>query len=287
MDNDNLSDFKAEVFLDNMDLRDVVDPIVLDADTQLTRLTKSEEDEFSSLPSTDRRRLILYREKALLNCPDAKSLGDFQNKVAYRMWRLVTCLRLLKSGCVGELEIRYHYSMSQQPKGFRINTMWGELASSGLGAPYTLTNSDLDALRALWQKIRKLEPAPALRTSLYYFNSAYSKPEAHYKLVDSVISAESLFCIPSEQRFRVALYISRLVGTNSDERKMIFDHMKKAYDARCKIVHGRSPESIPLGVYPRLVTDTEEFMRRAIRKAVELGLSGQELQTKLDTYLLT
>jgi hypothetical protein len=51
---------------------------------------------------------------------------------------------------------------------------------------------------------------------------------------------ESLFDVHTEITYRVALYIAFLLGRDGDSRHAIFISMKKRYDLRSRLVHGKS-----------------------------------------------
>jgi hypothetical protein len=61
--------------------------------------------------------------------------------------------------------------------------------------------------------------------------------------MDVTISLESLVASSTEITFKFALYNSLLAAGHADDRKGVFDLLRKLYTARCNIVHGSTGAS--------------------------------------------
>ena len=88
----------------------------------------------------------------------------------------------------------------------------------------------------------KTDPYKNIKMALNRFNSAYDKRDPEDKIVDWVISFESLFSKKDDPTaltncINIALRSSRFSKVPS-ERKEFYLKLKAAYHVRSKIVHG-------------------------------------------------
>jgi hypothetical protein len=95
---------------------------------------------------------------------------------------------------------------------------------------------------------------------------------AEDRLIDCWVAFEALFTPDpgSELSFRASLRIARYVGVDADERRSIFDGLRKAYEWRSQIVHGSGePNAGQLrkrGTLEDALAVSEESLRRALRR---------------------
>ena len=86
---------------------------------------------------------------------------------------------------------------------------------------------------------------PPVQHALSRFNSSYERRDATDRLVDLIISLESLFNDgnPSGVTFKVALRCAAWSQQTGGGRETTFKMVKKAYESRSKIVHARKEDS--------------------------------------------
>jgi len=99
-------------------------------------------------------------------------------------------------------------------------------------------------------------------------SSDRSSPED--RLIDNWIAFEALFTRDgtTEVRFRAALRIARYVGRDVDERRVLFQGLKRAYDWRSYLVHGGGADQAKakLGPLDEAVALSERALRAALRE---------------------
>lgn len=94
----------------------------------------------------------------------------------------------------------------------------------------------------------------------------HSLPRARLALVWAGI--EGLFHVDGEIRFRLSACIARFLGgDDAAARKVVFDQVKRLYNARSAAVHGGVMKGDPKA----LVAESAELLRRLIRRCVESG----------------
>lgn len=82
-----------------------------------------------------------------------------------------------------------------------------------------------------------------LRNALRYFYFAKKNDRLEDKLINMVISLESMFLRKEERgelRYRLSLRMATLIGNAYDDKKAedVFTDIKELYDKRCDVVHG-------------------------------------------------
>ena len=114
-----------------------------------------------------------------------------------------------------------------------------------------------------------------LKMSIQRFESATLKKQVEDKIVDFMISLESLYTSgPGETRMKMANRISALLGDTDEEKESIWCFINSAYNIRSGIVHGDGIRSKVImgkefsleGISSRL----EEITRISIRKMLSL-----------------
>ncbi len=94
----------------------------------------------------------------------------------------------------------------------------------------------------------------------------HSLPRARLALIWAGI--EGLFHVDGEIRFRLSACIARFLGgDDAAARKLIFDQVKRLYNARSAAVHG----GVLKGEPNAMVAESAELLRRLIRHCVESG----------------
>lgn len=193
---------------------------------------------------------------------------------------LITALRLFKRG-----EVSFNtYRVS--PKGWasRTNSVFWEYymglsRTSYGGGHYVLGGEpEIEQFQEFWRTFREInfQSNPFLKMAIERFNFAYEKRGQEDKLIDYMISFESLFMKETQElRHRLSVRVSRFLKGEYNERKVLFSDFKKIYDIRSAIVHGESInhkdlKKLKVGLLSELVSKVEEQLRESIKKFIDL-----------------
>lgn len=188
--------------------------------------------------------------------------------------RLTTSNRIVAPG--------HLYFSSDWP--LRGGTTFGPLSSSAkrtmFAAPYALDGESVDDFRDVWTQLRHdgVTRHRELGVALRRFSDAGDRDRDDDALIDLMISAEALF-VPERDELgyrlalRIAFFIAEEMGLTKEE---VFRHMKRAYSARSKLVHGDLVADLELADGTRVplrdfVRVTDEHLRTALRKSVRLA----------------
>jgi hypothetical protein len=98
-------------------------------------------------------------------------------------------------------------------------------------------------LQRLLHALRQTRADRRLELSLRRFDSAYERYEQADSLIDLWIAFEALL-LPTERaelKFRAALRIAALVGSDGDSRQKAFTTARRSYNVRSALVHGDPP----------------------------------------------
>ena len=112
------------------------------------------------------------------------------------------------------------------------------------GISYKLSKEEAEDLSEFYRRIH--DRIDCSENPLRRFNETFSRLSIEDKLVDYLISFESLYLTgedKSEMAYKLAHRASLLLSTEK-EKKQIFQEMKKAYSLRSDIVHGRKVKTI-------------------------------------------
>jgi hypothetical protein len=182
----------------------------------------------------------------------------------------VLALRLLKRG-----DVKYSVSFRMRArKGLRaVATGYGKLDFSM--NPYSLYETEAEDLQQLWPHVKGLDNKPHLKFPLEKFAETYEKINPEDKIVDLMVTFESLVFYGAgnlaHKKIPMAIAVSMLLGKNQKERGRIRNRMIVAYDIRNAMVHGlaRKMEEYKKKNIPKLAIEAEDYLRRSLRKYVE------------------
>ena len=199
---------------------------------------------------------------------------------------VVTALRLQQAGSFAPGPLVYVLSSGQE---FSLGhaTIWTRLSKTEsylalAEGCYELLQTEVETLREFWQEFqdkRQKGKLSDLEIALGRFNSSYSGG-LEDRLIDQMIALESLYLGDlQELRYKLALRAAFLLARGSKGRTQVLKRLKKAYDARSKVVHGQGPPDNLL----ELVEYTEEYLRQSIRKFLKLPdkYSSKQLRERL------
>jgi len=145
---------------------------------------------------------------------------------------------------------------------------------------YELKHSDVNIINEIIKEIRvsrKEGKQHTLFEAISRFHSAYHGNPTD-RLIDQMIAFESLYIgDDKELGYKLALRTAFLLTTDEDDRKVILNDMKKAYELRGQIVHGSA--KVDMSKLEDTIPKTEEYLRQSIRKFLKLLASGYSLDT--------
>lgn len=187
---------------------------------------------------------------------------------------LITALRLRHEGDVapGPL-LQLVINNAKFTQGNLIS--WFPLSKSGdyfvsVRTPYELQETEVDTLREFWQDFqdkRQKGKLSVLNIALRRFNSSYGE-SLEDRLLDQMIALESLYLGDlQELSYKLALRAAFLLARGRKGRTQVLKRLKKAYDARSKVVHGQKPPDNLM----ELVKYTEEYLRQSINRFITLS----------------
>jgi len=148
------------------------------------------------------------------------------------------------------------------------------------GREYVLTEVEIEEFKKFWNIFKTInttkEGLEFLGAAVRRFNYTYERQKFDDRLIDCMISFESLFLEGgSELGYRMSLRTAVMLAQKGDERKGIFLNMRTAYKLRCMIVHGEDPKKIhetvkeEFGSFKTLSEKTEDYLRKSIRAFYE------------------
>jgi hypothetical protein len=209
--------------------------------------------------------------------PEARA---FHEKVQNRVDEVLRVLRIFKRGSVSPASC-VHYSPHLF---FHGRSSWTHSAVRPDVWPkerLQLSKSEVNEFTELWKAAERAKTRKFLDNALRRSGYAGDRHRADDKLVDLMISAESLFLSSSidakdrgEMRYRLAQRAAVFIDHPAYARKQLQRHFRDAYDARSLIVHGETPKEELRGVDGKSIAllqfaeATEELMRMALKKAV-------------------
>lgn len=192
--------------------------------------------------------------------------------------KVLSALRLFKKGWVD-----YLFTWERVVSSLSAATTYSMKHSKALltdgrpvGISYKLSKVEAEDFREYFKRISKKMDYSEI--ALKRFNETYQRIDLEDKLVDYMISFESLYLSGEEKlemAYKLAHRVSLLLRKEEVKRKETFLEMKKAYSLRSRIVHGRKIKSIKI---PKLekeytvsefVQKIEEYLRSSIRLFLE------------------
>ena len=160
---------------------------------------------------------------------------------------------------------------------------------------YALSADDVEPLRRVWRALRSegVKKREALGGALRRFEYSGERCRPEDRLVDLIIAAESLFLDDAgdpqsrgELRYRLALRSAFFAEMPGLTRRQVFDLMRRAYDTRSSVVHGKIPKSVQLSgeVLPleEFTDKVEDLIRTCLTKAVEIAQAETRRKPLLD-----
>ena len=145
---------------------------------------------------------------------------------------------------------------------------------------YMLADMEIAEAKKFWNIFKSVditkEGLEFLEAAVRRFNYAYERQKYEDKIVDHMISFESLF-LTNEKNLglNLSLRAAVLLAKEDDKREKIYRSLRNAYRIRNKVVHGAKREKIATMVkdgfcsFRKLSVKTEDYLRKSIRAFFE------------------
>lgn len=206
---------------------------------------------------------------------DINGLRDYSNFIR-TINQVETCLRLICPRWLGlgPIFVWVENAPFTKQSQHKVNRTWDDqlLARMELdphrdSSPNYLDRDVTEKLGSKWKSLRLIEEK-RYDIAVSRFSSSCDRSRAEDRLIDQMISFEALFLsnIQDELKFRLATRVASLIGNSSDQKKELFNLMRKAYDLRSDIVHG---EKCDFEKLQKIVSQTENVLRIAINRILD------------------
>jgi hypothetical protein len=215
---------------------------------------------------------------------DSEDLEKTGNEIIGFASFFVKVLTLFKSGRVGygnpvyvEPKIQ---TLDDYQKYVQLTTV-GDLStyrSIGIWNPnYWLLEHEIKDLIGFYNKMRSLKLEQnnqldySILVSLERLARTSKSIEVYEKLLDCMMSLEATFLeSEGELSYRLSQRISNIYGESENERRLVFDFLRRCYENRSKVIHGAQFD-IEEWDYIYSIEDLEEITRKCLRRAIALN----------------
>jgi hypothetical protein len=143
---------------------------------------------------------------------------------------------------------------------------------------YQLTNNDIIHIKQTFTSLKPLIPnifSSQLKIALDRFDSSYCENNED-ALVDQMIAFETLFLGDNQElNYKLGMRIAFFLQDTEIERKTVFNNIRKAYNLRSDIVHGKN--KVNHVELENILPLVENYLRRSIKKYLYLFSKGYSL----------
>lgn len=192
------------------------------------------------------------------------------------VYKVVSALRLYKAGNVGcNIILVSDGSPSISFSGGLPNISFPTI----LTEKYVLSEGEIEGFKKFWSKFETIEKKNLnfLDVAIRRFNYTYEKQRFDDRLIDCMVSFESLFLRGERQElgYRLSLRVAVMLAEECNKREEIFRNVKTAYDFRSQIVHGEDLLKINEVLkrkhtsWKELSMTMEDYFRKSIRTFFE------------------
>jgi hypothetical protein len=195
----------------------------------------------------------------------------------------IKVLTLYKSGRVGYGNPVYVEPKIQTLDDYRKHfqlTVIDNLSTRSIGIwnpNYNLLENEIDDLIRFNNKMGslKLEENNQLDNSILVSLERLARTsksiERYEKLLDCMMSLEATFLESEDElSYRLSHRISNIYGESENERKLVFEFVRRCYNNRSKILHGAQFD-VQEWDYIYSIEDLEEITRKCVRRAIALN----------------
>ena len=226
----------------------------------------------------------------------SSSISTHQEKAEEILNDLVYALRLFKRGGINFNIYRVSPIGWVSRSNFTSYEFFKALSRTSYGGGhYILEETEIEQFQKFWKKFKEFDfqTVTFLKMAIERFNFAYEKRSQEDKLIDYMISFESLFMKEDQElSHRLSVRVSRFIKGEYIERKELFSDFKKIYNIRSRIVHGESfnhknLRKLKVESLSELVSKVEEHLRVSIKKFIclidqDVNYDHKEFLDKLD-----
>ena len=213
---------------------------------------------------------LKYVLQLSVEAPKIRNKEEIKVTSASTIFEKVICaLRLFKEGWIDYPFVREkHFSMLSSGVSYGKSHA---IPSVPMGLSYKLTNNEVEDFKIFYKRAKK--KIDCSKIAIKRFNETYRRHSIEDKLVDYIISLESLY---GSGGYTLAHRASLLLGKEKGSKKRTFLEFLKAWEIRNKIVHGgHHPKSIKIPeldeeyTLGEFVQKIEACVRSSIRKFIE------------------
>ena len=175
-----------------------------------------------------------------------KSSSSYNNfiypgeEINYKLYKILTVLRLLKDGDVGVSKI-IAFNPSPFSKPFNIDVS-SDFNVSYSGKEYQFIQTDVGKFKALYKKLDSFfitkQKNNEIKICVSRFNKSYMRNDATDQMIDLVIAMEAITTETKDSlRYKVSVQLARLLKKTIEDREKMKRKINKIYDKRSKLVH--------------------------------------------------
>lgn len=194
---------------------------------------------------------------------------------------ILNALRIFKKG---DIWLNNLYGLEHAGKGEVLpQTRYHTAHDLDKFTPYQLDLNETVAFTNFWTKFRQATKKPFIDRAVRRFGQAIERWKFDDKLLDYMVSFECLFSTGrAESRHKISRRTAVLLE-NGDKAKEISQHMKKFYDYRSDIAHGRT---IDYGaINEQQLGAIQNYLRTCLKKIIEEErFNRQDLHDYLDFH---
>lgn len=249
--------------VDNIDFGNMLS-IVRFSEKEISELKKNFEQPGSFIKGEEFKKVAnlfhlrrKFEEKELTGALD-ETWGMFDN--------LITALRVFQKGIVW-FDLIYSVNpigkLERFPKPIYFSYPLDRLGNWN----YNLSEKNVPSFKKFWEKFVKAMEKNFIAIATSRFSESSEKHKVDDHLIDYFISFEFLFSDGGgESTHKVARRTAVFLEANKNNRERIYREVKKAYDERSNILHGRKIDYKKIAEHCKKL---ESYLRECIKKVIQ------------------
>ncbi len=209
-----------------------------------------------------------------------KYIGEAPSGTAQRpdisdaLLTILSSMRLLKEGTVGVPAV-----ITRWP----THTTWSPLAQArNVHVPmYSLNDAEAGELVTLWSQLSSpaVDRREFIGGAIRRFSYGGERARVEDRFIDLMIAAEAMFLgerrkgeTTGELTQKISTRFAFFMTSPNVTRRQLYDHMKKGYGIRSKVVHGDRPKGMRKpGELEKFTDATADYLRQALRQMVAMA----------------
>jgi len=132
---------------------------------------------------------------------------------------------------------------------------------------YGVVEKEVEGFKNFFTELYK-DTLEDLSLPINYFNKSYIEPQTpRDAFIDLIIALENLY-LKGEQLelgYKLRLRMSYLLGKRFEQKKEVFEDMKKAYDFRGRIIHGGVRQDVSYEFFLKIRDYTRESLKLFVK----------------------